>query len=109
MHLQYFNPKLGAILSLTDDLSKDFEALRIKEKLLHILWNRTPEPVSIAIDGVPVTVQPEQIITTTYLQQVQYQDARQITAWSFNREFYCTSDHDHEVSCNGIIFLGTQD
>lgn len=24
----------------------------------------------------------------------------------FNREFYCVQDHDHEVSCNGILFNG---
>ena len=25
----------------------------------------------------------------------------------FEREFYCTRDHDHQVSCNGFIFLRT--
>ncbi|MBS1541915.1 MAG: helix-turn-helix domain-containing protein [Bacteroidetes bacterium] len=24
----------------------------------------------------------------------------------FNREFYCLQDHDHEVSCNGMLFNG---
>lgn len=24
----------------------------------------------------------------------------------FNREFYCVQDHDHEVSCNGMLFNG---
>ncbi|HAA11817.1 MAG TPA: AraC family transcriptional regulator [Cytophagales bacterium] len=108
MHVQFFNQKLGSLLSLTDDLAGHYEDLRIKEKLLHILWNQTAEAISITIDGIPVKVEPQQIITTTYLQQVRYQDAKGIMSWSFNREFYCISDHDNEVSCNGIIFLGTQ-
>jgi len=32
-----------------------------------------------------------------------------LTAFIFNREFYCLADHDSEVSCNGILFYGTQD
>ena len=31
-----------------------------------------------------------------------------LIGFTFNREFYCIIDHDHEVSCNGIIFFGTQ-
>jgi AraC-like DNA-binding protein len=27
-------------------------------------------------------------------------------AIQFNREFYCVQDHDHEVSCNGMLFNG---
>jgi AraC family 4-hydroxyphenylacetate 3-monooxygenase operon regulatory protein len=30
-----------------------------------------------------------------------------LTAFLFNREFYCISDHDSEVLCNGILFFGT--
>jgi len=32
-----------------------------------------------------------------------------LTAFLFNRAFYCINDHDSEVSCNGILFFGTQD
>jgi AraC-like DNA-binding protein len=53
---------------------------------------------------------PDQIITVTYLQHVSYCEAQlPLTAILFNREFYCISDHDSEVSCNGILFFGTQD
>ncbi|MDB4439106.1 helix-turn-helix domain-containing protein, partial [bacterium] len=31
----------------------------------------------------------------------------EVTAWQFNREFYCIIDHDKEISCAGFIFYGS--
>jgi AraC family transcriptional regulator, transcriptional activator of pobA len=32
------------------------------------------------------------------------ENATDIVAWQFNREFYCIVDHDAEVSCVGFLF-----
>lgn len=53
-----------------------------------------------------VLLDPNQLTTTTYLQRVSLPAGSTITTFSFNREFYCINDHDHETSCNGIIFFG---
>src|SRR3546814_12846688 len=29
-----------------------------------------------------------------------------LTAWQFNRDFYCILDHDAEVGCVGFLFYG---
>ena len=64
----------------------------------------------IQIDGMDLELLPDQIITVTYLQYVSYSETElPLSAILFNREFYCISDHDSEVSCNGILFFGTQD
>ena len=53
---------------------------------------------------------PNQLVTVTYLQKISFTSSKlPITALVFNREFYCIADHDSEVSCNGILFFGTQD
>lgn len=56
-----------------------------------------------------VSLAPQQIMTTTYLQAVVYHKGPKLTGFLFNRAFYCIKDHDHEVSCNGILFFGTND
>ena len=57
-----------------------------------------------------ISLAPNQMITVTYLQKVSYDVTElPLTSFLFNREFYCIADHDSEVSCNGILFFGTQD
>ena len=99
----------NAIFLLSDGLQQH-ELERITEqKLISIIWNRGEEAIEIEIDGLPIALKPQQVTTITYLQKVKLPLAHGATFFSFNREFYCIQDHDEEVSCNGIIFFGTQD
>ncbi len=110
MRFEYYDNKLGAVLGLTDNIREDERRFSITDWTIKFLWNRNKQAESIRIDDRLITLLPNQILTTTYLHKVSYQDTKlPITAFTFNREFYCISDHDSEVSCNGILFFGAQE
>lgn len=110
MKYEYTNRQLGSIFGFTDFLQQEEASFSIDSGLIKILWNRNEEPVPIQVDDLYFELQPNQVITTTYFQKVIYPEGSlPLTAFLFNREFYCISDHDSEVSCNGILFFGTQD
>lgn len=110
MRLEFQEHKLNATLGLTDNIKKDEKSFRNVESTIKFLWNKNKVAVSLNIDGLTLELLPNQMVTTTYLQNVSYKHSElPITAILFNREFYCIADHDSEVSCNGILFFGTQD
>ncbi len=107
---EFSNSKLGSIIGLTDHFQKGVHRFSVREGIVSILWNRNVEAVSISIDTVPFVLLPNQILTTTYLQKIVFEEnSKPLHGIVFNREFYCILDHDEEVSCNGILFFGTQD
>ncbi len=110
MKYEYKDSRLGAILGFTEDIKKDQKRFSITAKTIKFLWNRNDCPLTIQIDGMDLELEPNQIVTVTYLQHVSYSETElPLSAILFNREFYCVFDHDSEVSCNGILFFGTQD
>lgn len=110
MRHEYKDSRLGAILGFTEDIKRDQERFSITAKTIKFLWNRNDCPLAIQIDGMELELSPNQIVTVTYLQHVSYSQTQlPLSAILFNREFYCIFDHDSEVSCNGILFFGTQD
>ncbi|WP_020535017.1 helix-turn-helix domain-containing protein [Lewinella cohaerens] len=110
MKQEFTDRKLGAIFGYTDHLQKDASSFSIQESVIQFLWNRNDEAVSLHLDDLQIQLQPGQLLTTTYFQHLGFPTtAPPLTALLFNREFYCIADHDEEVSCNGILFFGTQD
>lgn len=110
MLFEFHDSKLDSLFGLTDDIKKNEDGFTIKSGNIAILWNRNESPVHLCIDGLTIELFPNQLITTTYLQHVSYvKSTAPLTAFIFNRAFYCINDHDSEVSCNGILFFGTQD
>ncbi|MBO0321122.1 helix-turn-helix domain-containing protein [Muricauda sp. CAU 1633] len=110
MKYEYKDSRLGAILGFTEDIKKDQERFSITAKTIKFLWNRNDCPLTIQIDGMELELAPNQMVTVTFLQHVSYSETHlPLSAILFNREFYCVFDHDSEVSCNGILFFGTQD
>ncbi len=110
MKYEYKDPKLGAVLGLTDDIKSDNYRFSVTDNTIKFLWNRNREALTLEVDGMALELLPNQMVTVTYLQHVSFsQTYLPISAVLFNREFYCISDHDSEVSCNGILFFGTQD
>lgn len=106
----YKEQALGSVFSLSTSFQNEKESLAINKNLIHILWNRNETPITFLKDDIPLTLKHNQITTSTYLQKIKFQKgASTLIGFSFNREFYCIQDHDEEVSCNGIIFMGTQD
>lgn len=110
MRYEYKDPKLGSILGLTDDIKNDNLRFTSTANTIKFLWNRNEEPLTIIVDDLELLLDPNQLVTVTYLQHVSFSKTHlPLSAILFNREFYCISDHDSEVSCNGILFFGTQD
>nr|WP_299168395.1 helix-turn-helix domain-containing protein [uncultured Allomuricauda sp.] len=110
MRHEFKDPKLGAILGLTDDIKRDNDRFSITSNTIKFLWNRNDKPIEFVVDDMVLELMPNQIVTVTYLQNVSFtKTGLPLSAILFNREFYCISDHDSEVSCNGILFFGTQD
>ncbi len=104
----YKGQKLNSLFVLSTHFQQERESLN-EQRLIHIIWNRTKEPVTFLKDDLPLTLETNQITTSTFLQKLKFEKKSvPLTAFSFNREFYCIQDHDQEVSCNGIIFFGTQ-
>ena len=110
MRFEFYDKKLGAVLGLTDNIKADENSFSVTDWTIKFLWNRNSEAVNIHLDDQLIQLPENHLITTTYLHKISYQDTDlPITAFSFNREFYCISDHDSEVSCNGILFFGAQE
>ncbi|MDN5214015.1 helix-turn-helix domain-containing protein [Fulvivirgaceae bacterium BMA12] len=110
MYLEFTEDKFNSIFRLTNELDQITSEHMLQNGLIAILWNRNSRDVTFYVDNIPITLKPGQITTSTYLQKVSFQGTGDsLTAFMFNRAFYCIQDHDHEVSCNGIIFFGTQD
>nr|WP_299339347.1 helix-turn-helix domain-containing protein [Allomuricauda sp.] len=110
MKYEFNDRKLGATIGFTDDVKQNIERFSDTSKTIKFLWNRNNEPAEILVDDMTVWLEPGQLMTITYLHQISFSKLNQpLAAILFNREFYCISDHDSEVSCNGILFFGTQD
>ena len=110
MRFEFYDKKLGAVFGLSDHMLKDENSFSITDWTIKFLWNRNQKPIHLHIDDQPIVLLPKQILTVTYLHKVTYlPDELPLTAFTFNREFYCISDHDQEVSCNGILFFGAQE
>lgn len=104
---RFEDPKFSSYFSVSTDFLQDRPFID-KKNLIHLHWNRSENPMVLRIDGIGHTLNPDQITTTTYFHKVAFTGKNPLTTFSFNREFYCIQDHDHEVSCNGILFFGAQ-
>jgi len=110
MRFEYHNSQMGSIIGLTDNYRVDRNQFSVNENMVSMLWNRNTDAVKLVIDSEPFLLQPNQIVTLTYLQNIGFDmGCPPLHGIVFNREFYCILDHDEEVSCNGILFFGTQD
>ena len=110
MIYKYVDRPLNAIFAITNNYEKDEYLIKNWTDTIKILWNRSDTPIEIKLDDISITLAPHQITTKTYLQHFSIEKASTpLTALLFNRPFYCIQTHDEEVSCNGIIFFGTQE
>ncbi len=109
MTYTFTGKQLGSTLNLSTDYANDKNQL-LEENLISIHWNRGNQDYHFLIDGIEYILKPNQLTTSTYLHKLTFVKGQEpLTTFSFNREFYCIQDHDHEVSCNGILFFGTSE
>lgn len=107
MVLNYCDEKANGIMRLSfgdTHFVRHFEDAD-KENTLTIAWNTGNEQL-LFVDGEKVSVLPNQIVFFNVNQTFAFDQPENIIAWQFNREFYCIVDHDHEVSCAGLLFYG---
>lgn len=105
MMKEYINRKVEARFLISKTFNRDL--LDGSENLMFI-WNDGIFPVSMDVDGRNMELKPGRITCTTYLQKVQIDnDPNGLKVLVFNREFYCVHTHDSEVSCNGLLFFGS--
>jgi AraC-like DNA-binding protein len=81
------------------------------------LRNPTPYPINtfiynkgeaqdVIIDEIVYTIPARCILPLVSNQHFVFKHPETLTAWQFNREFYCIVDHDAEVGCVGFLFYG---
>ncbi|MDG5490524.1 AraC family transcriptional regulator [Psychroserpens sp. SPM9] len=75
--------------------------------LYTFVW-ATNTPVKVIVDGVPLHLEPHQILSLTAIQYFQFVEGSAVIVYQFNREFYCIKDHDKEVGCVGLLFFGNE-
>lgn len=70
-----------------------------------IAWNRG-KATRIWIDEVPCRFEANTVLPIMLNQSFRFEDASDIIAWQFDRNFYCLQNHDAEVGCYGFLFFG---
>ncbi|MGN6214439.1 helix-turn-helix domain-containing protein [Parafilimonas sp.] len=60
----------------------------------------------VVIDEISYTMPGTCILPLVSNQHFVFEHPGSLTAWQFNREFYCIVDHDAEVGCVGFLFYG---
>lgn len=107
MILQYKNQHIEAEFSLIVDnqaVKKYFN----RPNYLLILWNSSENTQKLILDDRIISVPSQRIIFLTYNQKVDFNQADfDWVALVFNRAFYCIHTNDSEVSCNGLLFFGS--
>lgn len=75
--------------------------------LYTFVW-ATKSIIKVSVDGVPLSIQPHQILSLTAIQHFEFIEGSDVIVYQFNREFYCIKDHDKEVGCVGLLFFGNE-
>lgn len=101
----YVNSNIGAKFFISTEFSP---RLMENGKTLMFIWNDGDRAEDILVDARKRTVEPQQIFCTTYLHKLQIDNTEDgLKYLIFNREFYCIHTNDSEVSCNGLLFFGS--
>lgn len=73
-----------------------------------IMWNRGKQQ-RLTVDGVDYTFRENMLVAIGIFQAYLLEHSEDVICWRYNRNFYCIADHDHEVSCIGLLFYGASD
>jgi len=105
MQKEFYNPEIDARFIIS---SKIPDRIRKNSSFLMFIWNDGDKAVEFTIDDRELVLEPGQITCTTYLHKVQIDNVEPgLKNLFFNREFYCVHTYDSEVSCNGLLFFGS--
>lgn len=102
MPLVYSNKKDSSYFSFSNEIIN-------KNQTYKIFWQRAG-CTKLIVDGITYTINENQILFLTPLNQLKVIESNsEVSQLSFNREFYCIQQHDHEISCYGYLFFGSSD
>lgn len=102
---EFKNPDINAIFAMANGFPADYVNIG---RFMMFLWNDGDQPVSLFIDDRKIDLQPKHLLCTTYLHKVHIDNSGdELKSLFFNREFYCVHTYDSEVSCNGLLFFGS--
>ncbi len=73
-----------------------------------IMWNQG-KAQRIVVDGVEYVFCEQMMVALGIFQAYSLEHSEDVILWRYNRNFYCIADHDHEVSCVGLLFYGASD
>jgi AraC family transcriptional activator of pobA len=107
MKLEYKDPILQGKLILVINEST-FERRYFSpenERFLTLAWNNGAKQ-TVTIDGLQYDFPAQSVLPLLACQSFKLDKPHQIVAWQFNRNFYCITDHDREISCAGFLFYG---
>jgi AraC-like DNA-binding protein len=111
MKLVFHNKQTNADLLLTigeKSFDRAFFTRDREQKYLTIAWNRG-ETQKVQVDEIEYDFPENSILPLMVNQSFRFERAENITAWQFNRDFYCIVDHDKEVGCVGFLFYGSSE
>lgn len=101
----YENSNLNSKFILSTEFSSN---LMDNGKTLMFIWNDGGDTIPLVVDARNIEIEPNQILCTTYLHKVHIDKSHNTLKFlTFNREFYCIHTNDSEVSCNGLLFFGS--
>lgn len=112
MNLDFFSPSLDAKFLLIYD-EKLLKNWLQQSPFFFVIWNTNNVSVLLNIDAAKVDLEPDSIIFLTYNQRVKIESStssneiKQLRIAMFNRSFYCVHTNDEAVSCNGLLFFGS--
>ena len=104
MHFELRENKLNGHFRISTGFTKPADPLQIG--CYTFIWNKEKEK-HWGIDLLSHQIEPNTIFSLSPGQTLHIPECtNDYVVLQFNREFYCVQDHDHEVSCNGILFNG---
>ena len=107
MKLSHIDRRAGGVIHfLQDEIFAGQRTDKAAERLFTIVLNTGPDQ-EVYIDNIAYTFPTWTLLPLFSNQSFSFENSRQITAWQYNRDFYCIVDHDDEVSCAGFLFFGS--
>lgn len=107
MKLEYSTIKDDDLFVLTNFNCEPAQDLFNKKGLFKIVWSKE-KCVNITIDGYLVELKKDEVIFCTPFNVMNIDKSTEgLTAFVFNKEFFCIQTHDEAVSCNGFLFFGS--
>ena len=96
----------GVLYFLQNEVFSGHRTETTAERLFTIALNTGPTQ-EVYIDNIAYVFPSGCLLPLFSNQSFAFEEPRQITAWQYNRDFYCIVDHDNEVSCAGFLFFGS--